>query len=61
MAGPDGSKRPWRQIAKELSEEADPERVLALSIELNTALETQGVDVTGAALPVTGLKPPDAQ
>ena len=38
----DGAIRPWRQIAKELSEERDPERVLKLTIELNAALEAQG-------------------
>lgn len=45
MPSSDGALRPWRQIAKELSEERDPEKVLELTIELNAALEAQGTSL----------------
>ena len=44
MSQPDGKIRPWRQIARELAEERDSQRILALSKELNHALLAQGVD-----------------
>jgi hypothetical protein len=43
MSKSDGMHRPWRQIAKELSQETDSQRVLELSVELNAALEAQGI------------------
>ena len=33
--------RPWKTIACELSQEHDPEKIIALSIELNRVLEEQ--------------------
>jgi hypothetical protein len=44
MSQPDGKIRPWRQIARELAEERDSQRILALPTELNNALLAQGTD-----------------
>ena len=42
MSKPDGKLRPWRQIAQELAEERDPNRVTVLAKELTEALDAQG-------------------
>jgi hypothetical protein len=46
MSQSDGRVRPWRQIAQELAQERDSQRILALCTELNDALLAQGVDAT---------------
>jgi hypothetical protein len=35
------SLRPWKEIARELAEQTDPEKICELSHELNQALEKQ--------------------
>ena len=42
MSKSDGKLRPWRQIAQELAEERDPDKVTTLAKELTEALDTQG-------------------
>jgi hypothetical protein len=37
----DGKIRPWREIAEELQNERDPERVVELASELRAALDAQ--------------------
>jgi hypothetical protein len=39
MADNAPSSRPWQVVAKELADEKDPEKVLALSLELTEALK----------------------
>lgn len=41
---PKSSQRPWRVIARELATETNAQRILALSSELDCALEEQGLD-----------------
>ena len=38
------TSRPWQDIARELAQETNSDRVLELSQELNKALEEQGLD-----------------
>jgi len=42
MSKSDGQVRPWRQVAQELAEEQDPNRVTELAKELTEALDAQG-------------------
>jgi hypothetical protein len=41
MAEDVNNPRPWKTIARELSQEHDPEKILALSLELNRVFENE--------------------
>jgi hypothetical protein len=43
-------ERPWQEIARELSQEHDSDKVFVLSMELNRALEKQ-VQKENSAMP----------
>jgi len=44
MSPQDGKLLPWRDIARELAQEQNPTRILALSKELSEAVEAQGTE-----------------
>lgn len=45
LAQNDGKLRPWRQVAEELAAEHRPKCVFDLALELNHALQVQGMDL----------------
>ena len=55
----DGKLRPWREIARELAQAQEPNQVLALSLELNQAIEVQGSgpEVESVTNPLDGKTP----
>lgn len=57
---PVSPSRPWKEIAAELCQEFDTHRVLALSIELDAALEAQtNVHASPPAKIVKSDQPPE--
>ena len=52
----DDANRSWRQIAKELTDATDQKKVIALSEELDRAIEQQGLGSSSEKIP-SGMKP----